>query len=78
VRTERRAIVEGDVRLQPQPGRGKHPLAVLPHQADPRFRREPIKRIAVRRGFGCEETMRRGFARIVRVAPRDYGDRFSR
>jgi transcriptional regulator GlxA family with amidase domain len=39
---------------------------------------EPIKRIAVRCGFGCEETMRRSFARIVRVAPQDYRDRFSR
>jgi transcriptional regulator GlxA family with amidase domain len=40
--------------------------------------REPIKRIAVRCGFGCEETMRRSFARIVHVAPQDYRDRFSR
>ncbi len=39
---------------------------------------EPIKRIAVRCGFGCEETMRRSFARIIRVTPQDYRDRFSR
>ncbi len=39
---------------------------------------EPIKRIAIRCGFGCEETMRRSFARIVRVTPQDYRDRFSR
>lgn len=39
---------------------------------------EPIKRIAVRCGFGCQETMRRSFARIIRVAPHDYRDRFSR
>ncbi len=40
--------------------------------------REPIKRIAARCGFGCEETMRRSFARIARVPPQDYRDRFSR
>jgi transcriptional regulator GlxA family with amidase domain len=40
--------------------------------------REPIKRIAVRCGFGSAETMRRSFARIARVTPRDYRDRFSR
>ena len=40
--------------------------------------REPIKRIAARCGFGCEETMRRGFARVAHVAPREYRDRFSR
>lgn len=40
--------------------------------------REPIKRVAARCGFGSEETMRRSFARIARVTPQDYRDRFSR
>jgi transcriptional regulator GlxA family with amidase domain len=40
--------------------------------------REAIKRVAARCGFGSEETMRRSFARIARVAPQDYRARFSR
>jgi transcriptional regulator GlxA family with amidase domain len=40
--------------------------------------REPIKRVAARCGFGSEETMRRSFARLARIAPRDYRERFSR
>ena len=34
------------------------------------------KRIAARCGFGSEETMRRSFARLQRVSPRDYRQRF--
>jgi transcriptional regulator GlxA family with amidase domain len=36
-----------------------------------------IKRIALRCGFGSEETMRRSFLRVARVTPQDYRDRFS-
>ena len=39
---------------------------------------ERIKRVALRCGFGSEETMRRSFLRIARVTPQDYRDRFSR
>jgi transcriptional regulator GlxA family with amidase domain len=39
---------------------------------------ERTKRIALRCGFGSEETMRRSFMRIARVTPQDYRDRFSR
>ena len=40
--------------------------------------REPIKRIAAGCGFGSEGTMRRSFARIARVLPREFRARFSR
>ena len=36
----------------------------------------PIKRIAVRYGFGTEETMRRSFIRLLAVSPRAYRERF--
>lgn len=39
--------------------------------------RQPIKRIAQRCGFGSEETMRRGFLRLVSVTPQEYRARFS-
>lgn len=39
--------------------------------------RLPVKRIAQRCGFGSEETMRRSFMRLLRVAPQDYRARFS-
>jgi transcriptional regulator GlxA family with amidase domain len=38
--------------------------------------RMPAKRIAARCGFGSEETMRRGFARLQGVSPLDYRQRF--
>lgn len=38
--------------------------------------RVPIKRIARRCGFGSEETMRRGFLRLLAVTPQDYRSRF--
>jgi transcriptional regulator GlxA family with amidase domain len=38
--------------------------------------RLPTKRIAARCGFGSEETMRRGFARLQGVSPQDYRQRF--
>ncbi|CAB3745940.1 GlxA family transcriptional regulator [Paraburkholderia solisilvae] len=36
-----------------------------------------VKRIATRCGFGSEETMRRSFIRLLRVAPQTYRERFS-
>jgi transcriptional regulator GlxA family with amidase domain len=39
--------------------------------------RLPVKRIAVRCGFGSEETMRRSFQRLLAVSPQDYRARFS-
>jgi transcriptional regulator GlxA family with amidase domain len=39
--------------------------------------RLPVKRIAQRCGFGSEETMRRGFLRLLSVTPQDYRARFS-
>ncbi|MET0707442.1 MAG: GlxA family transcriptional regulator [Tardiphaga sp.] len=39
--------------------------------------RLPTKRIAVRCGFGSEETMRRSFARLLATTPQDYRARFS-
>jgi transcriptional regulator GlxA family with amidase domain len=36
-----------------------------------------VKRIASRCGFGSEETMRRSFLRLLRVAPQTYRERFS-
>ena len=39
--------------------------------------RASIKRVAARCGFGSQESMRRGFARLARVAPRDFRARFS-
>lgn len=39
--------------------------------------RSPIKRVAARCGFGSQESMRRSFARLARVAPRDFRQRFS-
>ena len=38
--------------------------------------RLPIKRIALRCGFGSEETMRRSFLRLLTVTPQDYRSRF--
>lgn len=38
--------------------------------------RLPVKRIARRCGFGSEETMRRGFLRVLAVPPQDYRARF--
>jgi transcriptional regulator GlxA family with amidase domain len=40
--------------------------------------KESIEAIAARCGFGTEETMRRSFQKIVRVAPRGYRARFAR
>ncbi|WP_428489748.1 GlxA family transcriptional regulator [Rhodopila sp.] len=37
----------------------------------------PVKRIAQRCGFGSEETMRRGFLRLLAATPQDYRARFS-
>ena len=37
----------------------------------------PVKRIASRCGFGSEESMRRSFVRLLRVAPQAYRERFS-
>ncbi|MGO4338118.1 GlxA family transcriptional regulator [Labrys sp. KB_33_2] len=37
----------------------------------------PLKQIAARCGFGCEETMRRGFARHLATTPQSYRERFS-
>lgn len=37
----------------------------------------PLKQIAARCGFGCEETMRRGFARHLAITPQSYRERFS-
>jgi transcriptional regulator GlxA family with amidase domain len=39
--------------------------------------RTPVKRIAQRCGFGSEETMRRGFLRLLAVTPQDYRERFT-
>ncbi|MGA9868582.1 MAG: GlxA family transcriptional regulator [Acetobacteraceae bacterium] len=39
--------------------------------------RLPVKRISRRCGFGSEETMRRGFLRLLAVTPQDYRARFS-
>ena len=39
--------------------------------------RLPVKRVAQRCGFGAEETMRRGFLRLLAVTPQDYRARFS-
>ena len=39
--------------------------------------RVSIKRVAARCGFGSQESMRRSFARLARVAPRDFRERFS-
>ena len=38
---------------------------------------QPVKRIAVRCGFGSEETMRRSFLRVVGVTPQAYRERFA-
>jgi len=37
----------------------------------------PIKRIAQRSGFGCEESMRQSFQRLFAVAPSEFRSRFS-
>jgi transcriptional regulator GlxA family with amidase domain len=37
----------------------------------------PLKRIAEQCGFGCEETMRQSFQRLLSVAPREFRARFS-
>jgi transcriptional regulator GlxA family with amidase domain len=39
---------------------------------------ESIEAVAARCGFGTEETMRRSFQKLVRVAPRGYRQRFAR
>jgi transcriptional regulator GlxA family with amidase domain len=39
---------------------------------------DSIETVAARCGFGTEETMRRSFQKVVRVAPRGYRARFSR
>ena len=39
--------------------------------------RLPVKRIALRCGFGSEETMRRSFSRLLATTPQDYRARFS-
>jgi transcriptional regulator GlxA family with amidase domain len=39
--------------------------------------RTPVKRVAQRCGFGSEETMRRGFLRVLAVTPQDYRSRFT-
>jgi transcriptional regulator GlxA family with amidase domain len=39
--------------------------------------RLPVKRIAVRCGFGSEETLRRSFVRLLAATPQDYRARFS-
>jgi transcriptional regulator GlxA family with amidase domain len=39
--------------------------------------RVSIKRVAARCGFGSQESMRRSFARLAHVAPRDFRERFS-
>jgi transcriptional regulator GlxA family with amidase domain len=39
---------------------------------------ESIESVAERCGFGTEETMRRSFQELVRVAPRNYRQRFAR
>jgi transcriptional regulator GlxA family with amidase domain len=36
-----------------------------------------VKRVAQRCGFGSEETMRRGFLRLLAVTPQDYRSRFT-
>ena len=36
----------------------------------------PIKRIARDCGFGSEETMRRGFMRVLAVGPQEYRERW--
>ena len=38
---------------------------------------ESVAEIAARCGFGCEETMRRSFLRLLRVAPASYRARFN-
>ncbi|MFH5256273.1 helix-turn-helix domain-containing protein, partial [Burkholderia semiarida] len=37
----------------------------------------PLKRIAERCGFGSEETLRRGFVRVLGVTPQAYRERFA-
>ena len=37
----------------------------------------PIKRVAARCGFGSEETMRRGFLRLLGATPQAYRERFA-
>ena len=39
--------------------------------------REPLKRVALRCGFGSEDAMRRSFLRLAGVLPQDYRRRFS-
>ena len=39
--------------------------------------RTPVRLIAQRCGFGSEETMRRGFLRLLAVTPQDYRSRFT-
>jgi transcriptional regulator GlxA family with amidase domain len=40
-------------------------------------RGRPVKRVAVHCGFGCEETMRRSFLRLLGTTPQTYRERFS-
>ncbi|HTH15446.1 MAG TPA: helix-turn-helix domain-containing protein [Magnetospirillum sp.] len=37
----------------------------------------PVKRVAARCGFGSEESLRRGFLRLMGITPGDYRDRFT-
>jgi AraC-like DNA-binding protein len=39
-------------------------------------RGQPVNQTARRCGFGSEETMRRGFLRVLGTNPRDYRERF--
>jgi transcriptional regulator GlxA family with amidase domain len=40
--------------------------------------RLPVKRVALRCGFGSEETMRRSFLRLLALTPKEYRQRFGR
>jgi transcriptional regulator GlxA family with amidase domain len=65
----------------------RHVVGVTPARAVERIRVEaarqalgqtslPLKRIARDCGFGCEETMRRSFLRVLAVPPHAYRERF--
>ena len=66
----------------------KAKTGLSPAQAAERFRVDaarrmlcettwPMKRIATRCGFGSEETMRRGFLRLLKVNPQSFRQRFA-